>query len=176
MQHEEYESCATKIIPMKMFCLCYSGVSGSCCYKPWEPPLSSLHLSHTDKYGYFLLGPVFLHRADTLTGYSVAFCRCRCTDLACLPWHCPPIQIVFADIPYPAVWEVLTDSVHRATNSLLSRAPHTPGRPSFLFLYPFVVVLSVLPVAHAYHFVHLSHTLPLFSLFLSLLSLPLALK
>lgn len=94
MQHEECETCATKRMPMKMFCLSYSGVSRSSCYKHWEPPSSSLHLNDTDKY-YFHLGPEFSHHTETLIGYCAAFFRCRCTDLAYFPWYCPHIQILY---------------------------------------------------------------------------------
>lgn len=66
-------------------------------------------------------------------------------------------------------------SVLNAMHSWLSHAPHTPGRPSpFFFLYLFVVVLSILPVAHAYHSVCLFHTLSAVILFLSAFCLTLA--
>lgn len=66
-------------------------------------------------------------------------------------------------------------SVLNAMHSWLSHAPHTPGRPSpFFFLYLFVVVLSILPVAHAYHSVCLFHTLSAVILFLSAFCLILA--
>ncbi len=144
MWHEEHDSCATNRIPIKMFCLSWSGVSRSCCWNTENPlicfPLFSLRGRDTDSYHYFLLALEFLNRTDARAGYCIPFFKGRCADSARFPWHCPNVRILVADILYTAqaVWE---DSVCGATNSWLSHAPHTAGRPSSLFPFD---VLSVL--------------------------------
>lgn len=119
------------------------------------------HLSDTN----FLLFPEFLH---LIKAHNIIQ-----QDLCVQSWHFfdSTIQTVFTDIRFYC----FSSSVLNAMHSWLSHAPHTPGRPSpFFFLYLFVVVLSILPVAHAYHSVCLFHTLSAVILFLSAFCLTLA--
>lgn len=122
-----------------------------------------LHLSDTN----FLLFPEFLH---LIKAHNIIQ-----QDLCVQSWHfltalsrlfLLTYQTLYELFFFPVCTMLCTAGYHMR---LIPQADHL-----LFFLYLFVVVLSILPVAHAYHSLCLFHTLSAVILFLSAFCLTLA--
>lgn len=128
---------------------------------------SSLHLNDSDKCCYLILGPEFLHQIKILTGYCVAFCRCRYTYLEPFPWRCPLSRLFLLTYRtsclrslHRRVW-YYTQLVFACTSY------HMQTSISFSCFNLLLLLFSVFPVAACISLcVFISHSLEVF-LFLS---------